>query len=377
MNEPTDLSESAAPTQEASQHRGYSQGKFAKKKGKKKRRWLRVLIIILCVIAALLVAAVAAYVILYKSGQKSMTSYDNVAVDFPQSNEKVLSQNNGKTVVYNGHTYTLNENIASILFIGVDKRQLTDTQQIGENGQGDCILLVAMDTVTGKTNIVSISRDAYAEVDLYSADGNYIGTDMTQLCLAYSYGDGRQTSCENMAKSVSRLLYGLPINYYFALDMDGIIEANDAVGGVTLTSISDLTLSDGTKLHKGDSVTLRGKNAERYIRSRDFEALDANVERMARQKQYVQAFASVVTQKSKEDLTVPVTLFQTLSPYMVTNLSVDTVTFLATCYLRNGASFDFLSIDADIQEVDGHAMYYLNEDSLYEAILTAFYTQVD
>ena len=39
-------------------------------------------------------------------------------------------ENNGRIVYYNGHTYEFNDNIASILFMGIDKRELVDLSLI-------------------------------------------------------------------------------------------------------------------------------------------------------------------------------------------------------------------------------------------------------
>lgn len=42
-----------------------------------------------------------------------------------------------------------------------------------------------------------------------------------ELCIAYAYGDGFGTSCKNVTKSISRILYNVPIDKYFALDLNG------------------------------------------------------------------------------------------------------------------------------------------------------------
>lgn len=355
------------------------EGKFVKKGGekppKKPHRVLRVFGIVLLALVVLAAAAAGTYYYMYSQGKKNMLSYDNVSVSFPQDEKQVVMPDDGNTLVYKGETYHLNTNLTTILFMGVDKKALEEDAVIGTAGQADAIVLAAMDTVTGETKLVSISREAYAQVDVYSIEGYFVNTTFEQLCLAYAYGDGKTTSCENTVNSVSRLLYGLPISSYVSLDLDGIIVANDSIGGVTVQSISDLTLSDGSWLHKGDRIHLMGKETERYIRSRDQEQLDSNLERMDRQKQYLIEFAKIVTSQAKKDLTVPVNLFNTLQPYMATNLTTSDVAFLSTCYLQHGARFDFQSIDGTIGKLNGSAVYYLDDEDLFETVVDVFYVK--
>ena len=45
-----------------------------------------------------------------------------------------------------------------------------------------------------------------ADVDVYSESGVYSGINKEQICLAYAYGDGQHTSCENVLKSVKIML---------------------------------------------------------------------------------------------------------------------------------------------------------------------------
>lgn len=52
--------------------------------------------------------------------------------------------------------------------------------------------------------------------------GNPIGTETKQLTLAYAFGDGREKSCELTVGALSKLLFGLQIDGYFAVNMDSI-----------------------------------------------------------------------------------------------------------------------------------------------------------
>ena len=192
----------------------------------------------------------------------------------------ILKLNDGTTIVYQGHTYELNRNLTTVLLLGID-HTIQDETLPGNGGQSDVILLAGLDTVTGEANLLEISREANAEVDVYSISNRFIETRFEQITLAYAYGNGRETSCENTVRAVSRLLFGLPISAYLAIDLDGLMEANEVIGGVTVKSLIDVQLPDGTNVKEGDMVELHGKNLERYIRTRT-EALDGNQKRMER-----------------------------------------------------------------------------------------------
>ncbi len=367
-------------------------GKFRKKKPLWKRI-LKVLLILLIVLLCMLLIAGITFFILYQVGKSSMLDYDNVVVNFSRSSEEIsvmeeadieittteqiITYDDGKTVVHDGHTYRLNENIATVLIIGVDKEEIVGGEIYGNGGEADCVLLVALDTDTGKTKVISISREAYAQVDIYSASGKYLESRSTQLCRAYAYGDGAELSCENMVKSVRRIIYGLPIHSYIALDMRFVAGATDAVNGVTLPVLSDVLLPDGTLLETGTVATLWGENAERYVRWRDKTNLESNEIRMERQKQYIQVFVAKLIAETKGDLTTILDVYNAMSEYMVTDLSIADATFLLTCLLGNGVQTEFKSIKGTTVKYDINAMFYLDEENLFQTVLDVFYTKVD
>ena len=262
-----------------------------------------------------------------------------------------------------------------MLLLGID-HNIQSEKEVGSGGQSDVILLVGLDTTNGKTTLLNISREAYAEVDVYSRDNAYITTRMEQITLAYACGNARESSCENTLRSVSRLLYGLPISSYLAIDMYGIKEANEAVGGVTVKSLIDMTLPSGRELHRGDVIELHGHDLEWYIRTRGYD-LEGNQRRMERQKQYLTEFSKLAVAKTRDNLSFPVDLFSALSPFTVTDLDITDVAFLSSTFIAHGAEFDFRTIEGTPDKLNGSTVLYLDEIDLFEAVLQMFYVQVD
>ena len=346
-----------------------------KKAPRKKRGPLIAVLMIFGILVLLLATAVGAYFYLNKKGEAQLKKNQSIAsITAP---EEASSEDDGKTIVYNGAKYKYNEDNINILFMGVD-RDMQDTGEkvIGENGQADVLIWAALDSKTGHLSLINISRDAMVDVNKYNVEDKYLGTDKMQLCLAYSYGDGKEKSCENTLQSVSRLMYGMPVNAYVAIDYSAIAPLNDAIGGVTVNVLEDLTQSDSA-LKAGETVTLHGEQAQTYVRSRNTEVLDSNNQRMERQKQYIDAFLQQAISQTKKNLTLPVTLYNDVSDYMVTNISASEVTHLATLMIQNGVSGgDILTVPGEVTQGDVYAEFNPDDKELYKLILSVFYKEI-
>ncbi len=336
-----------------------------KKHSQAKRTVVRILSII---IAIILIFVVTISIMIYLGKKKLVSNNNNISLP----SDYVL--NEGDTVVYNGEKFTINKNITSILLMGIDKENIDETLVHGNGGQADLLVLMVIDTLTGKINAIPISRDLMVDINVYSENGQYLGVSNKQICLSYAYGDGKHLSCENTVKSVSRLFYGLPINSYIAFDINTIKILNDAVGGVTITAENDIQLYDKF-IEKGDSITLKGSYALKYIRGRDQTSIDANNERMSRQKNYMSAFFKQVLQSTKIDITTPIRLYDKVSKNAVTNLNVADISFLTKCILQNNknTSLNYLSIKGKTVEGEKFAEFHHDRDELFKLVIETFY----
>ncbi len=325
----------------------------------------------------LLVAGVAAGVIVVgKRGENQIKeAKTQTEITAP---EDVQVDEEGKFIVYNGEKYCYNDNVINILCMGVDRSiQNTSDDNIGENGQADVIILASLDTHTGRLTLINISREAMVDISLYNVQGNYIGTENRQLCLAYAYGDGKEGSCLNTAEAVSRLMYGMPINAYMALDLDGISVLNDAVGGVTVEILEDMSERDPA-LKQGSIVTLTGEQAHTYVRSRDTELLESNSLRMERQKQYLSAFMQKTLSEIKANPTVVLDLYQTASEYMITDISPSQAMYLASLVVTTGFSGgDMMTVQGEVVDGGKYAEFIPDNKALYQMILNVFYEKIE
>ena len=260
----------------------------------------------------------------------------------------------GKEVTYQGEKYVYNEELVSILFLGVDKEAFEEGGTVGDGkaGQADALFLLVLDTKTGKSRLIAISRDTMTDVNVYSDLGNFIGTEKLQLCLAYTYGDGKEKSCENTVRAVSRL-------------------------SVRRFLIPSLTIQDPS-LKEGERKVLTGEQAQWYVRSRLVEekeaTADANSDRIERQKQYLAAFGGKAAEQFRKNPLFLLTLYQKIKDFSVTNLSAAEVTYLGTLLFQGGfQDADILSIKGEASMGETYAEFHVDEQAMYEMVLEVFY----
>lgn len=340
-------------------------------KKKKKKTWKKVLISIVCVLLALVLITTGTALLLILKGQGELYT-DDVQISAPESLDAVV-QEGGDYIVYNGQTYKYNKDVTSLLFIGVDKRDFDIPTAEGAAGQADVIVLMALDFKANKLSMINIPRDTMTDVAIYSASGYYTGMQKQQICLSYAYGDGRESSCANTVASVKRVFYNIPINTYYALDLDGVMAINDSVGGVDVVSPETIE-----KFKQGESYHLMGKDAERFIKARVHDRPDANELRNKRHQAYANGFFDKVVGNIKDSPTYAVDLYNESAPYSCTNLDVAKVMYMAKEVALNGApNKQMYSVPGETKiGASGYAEYTVNEKEFYEQFLSVFYTKM-
>ena len=333
---------------------------------------IRVLIIILCVLLAILIALGATWLILYKSGESQLKTPSDYAVNIDDDNVSKVEED-GSTIDYNGKLYRLNPDVVSLLFIGIDREELgNDNNVVGTGGQADALYLVSINTEQKKYKVISISRDTITDIGVYSADGKYVGTEKKQICLSYAYGDGKTTSCENTVRAVSSLFYNIPIQSYFALERSAIPTLNDTIGGVTVPVYDE----DGKDT--GKTTTLFGQDAYDYVHYRDISRLDSNNIRMTRQTAYIKAFIKKLISSAATNLNVALDFFNTATQYSSTNLNTSIVTYYATTVLAHGSNvdIDYVKLPGKITKgKSGNAEYNHDKEALTKLVIETYYEE--
>lgn len=296
----------------------------------------------------------------------------------PQQTEEPVPTDNWQEgdIRYKGIHYRYNNDVLTFLFLGIDKMSEVKPVKNGiDGGQSDAIFLLVLNPHTKEASIIGINRDTMTDINVYSKNGTYMGTVKSQICMQHGYGDGAAVSCQRTQNVVSNLFYDLPIHGYCAINMGAIPLINDAVGGVEVTVLEDVINSN---LKKGQTVTLKGQQAYQYLHNRDTKSDLSAGRRLERQKQYLTAYAATAIAKTKQDITLPVKIYTTISKYMVTDISVDEVSYLATQALDYTIDTDAIySLEGETRTEGEFEEFYVDETALYELILKVFYEEVE
>lgn len=341
-----------------------------KQKNKAKNKTLSAILGVFLFFFSLLLVTGIALLIMIAFGKKDMLDYSNTDIKVIADAE---SDDDGKTVRYNGKIYRLNEDITSIACLGVDKEAINQNGVVGSAGQADTIIIIAFDTKTGEAKLLPIPRDTVAEIDVYSRNGSFLRTEETQICLAYAYGDGGKTSCENVVSAVKKVMFGMPIQSYAALDLKGIGPVNNSVGGVTVVAPDSFG-----KFKKGATYHLYGNQAMNFVRYRDTSKVESNLVRMNHQMVYIKAFTkTAVAQALKKPSMVP-NVYRLAMNYAYTDIGLSQASYIASRFMTVGST-EFTPVSVPGKMVtgsDGYSEYYIKEKEFYETILSVYYNVI-
>lgn len=307
------------------------------------------------------------------------------ADDISQKEKQAVTAWQEDWIRYNGKVYEYNDKLMTFLVMGIDKQgEVSESKSATDGGQADAIFLVIANPDEKKLSLIGINRDTMVDINAVDVYGNQTqATAYAQIAVQHGYGDGKELSCQLMEEAVSNLFYQLPINGYVSVNMGAIPELNDAVGGVSLTAIEDVyTLENDVKKRKllvsqGEQIELQGNDAYCYVRYRNKEEFESARLRLARQKQYLEGFLNQAKIETKKNLTLPVSVYQKLSKYMVTNITVDEISYLATEYV--GYDMDengIYTLEGETKMGEKHEEFYPDEDALIDLMIQIFYQEV-
>lgn len=360
-----------------------------KVKEKKEKRIRRILLRVLLGLVILLFIGAVIFLVAQISGKNSLYSHvdsgemigtlKELAIELGGETEEAEEDEDWETgdIRYNGIHYRYNEDILTFLFLGIDKLSEVAPVEDGiDGGQSDAVFLLVLNPHNKNIYVIGIPRDTMTDVEIYDAKGVYWGIEKAQLSIQHGYGDGAEISCERSMKAVSQLFYGLPIHGYCAINMGAIPLINDAVGGIEVNAVETMDYEE-FKVKEGETIHLMGMDAYYYLHNRDTDSFNSAGRRLERQKQYLTAYASAAISAVKEDITFPLTLYNTLSKYMVTDISVDEISYLASQAVGYSFSGENLrSLKGATVQGEIYEEFYPDERALYELILEIFYEEV-
>lgn len=197
----------------------------------------------------------------------------------------------------------------SVLLMGIDTGDLGRVEQ----GRSDTMMVATISPQDNQTTVVSIPRDTYVDI---------VGHGTTdKINHAYAFG-GAAMSMDTVEKFLD-----IPIDHYVSLNMEGLKELVDAVGGIEVDN--DLTFSiDGYDFSIG-RISLTGEEALAYSRMR-YEDPNGDYGRQDRQRKMVEAIVKKVL--SLDGVSQYQTILNAVENNMKTDMSFDDMRTLALNY---------------------------------------------
>ena len=274
-----------------------------------------------------------------------------------------------------GNAYIYRDDVVSVLLMGVDymadETNWSDSMEFN-GGNADMLALEILDTSDNTLSLLYIPRDTMADLLMLDPDGNYLDMVNTNISAAHSYGDGGTLSCELTVDAVSRLLHGIPIQRYAALDYSAIDAVNELLGGVEVTLDRDYTEVDKSFV-AGSTVKLTNEQFHALITYRDNTQLDSAFDRGLRHMQILNAMFDQCQAQFKSNLSFPAQLYNSAKDYFSTNLTLSEVSFLAQqVFSADFTADDVIILQGDIQEGELYAEYHPDEQWLHDFVVATF-----
>ena len=276
-------------------------------------------------------------------------------------------------VYFNGGEYVPKGNIQTVLIAGVDRTGEVTEQEYNNAGQCDFLMLVVLDRNNQTYRVLHINRDTMTNVPTLGITGEKTDTIYAQIALAHAYGDGLKSSCQNTSDAVSEYLYGIKINDYMVVNIDAIGIINDSLGGVEVTLNEDFTEFD-SEMTKGRTMKLNGNQAIIYTRYRYGVGDSTNINRMDRQKNYLNGLFNSSKAAMDADNETAVKLFDSIEKYMVTSMNKSQFGGLAN-KLYSYKNEGYMSIEGEAKLGEEFMEFYPDETDLKAKVIDLFYKE--
>ena len=324
----------------------------------------KIVLLLLC--AVMLAALVIGAAVLSKKEEQAPIEHAGTA-----QNAAVKPE----SLTYGGQEYPMKAHLQTVLLIGTDSTEAYEEVTEGVKPfynyhQADFMTLLVLDTDNNTAEILQMNRDTMTDVPWLDVLGNYGGTEVKQLCLAFNYGDGGMKSCKNTVSAVSGLLFGAPIDHYIQIPMSAIGVLNDVVGGVPVTMEEDLTRIDPAFV-QGAIVRLTGAQAEAFVRARMELDNDTNLARMQRQRQYLDSFQTCARAAFDSDSEFAVKLLEKLSEFLQSDLTAQQLSDLIT-RLDKAEISPIRYPEGELRLGERYYEFYPDEASLWEMVKNAY-----
>ena len=222
----------------------------------------------------------------------------------------------------------------------------TDTGALGrtEKGRTDTMMVMTVNPNTKTTTMVSLQRDTKITID-----------GMTEkLNAAYALGDAKQ------AMTTVEQLLDIKLDGYLLVNMKGLEQLVDAVGGVTVKS--PLTFSyEGYSFTENQDVTMNGTEALAFSRMR-YDDPRGDYGRQIRQQLVIEAVMNKLKADPRSALNND--FLDAVSDNVRSNISLTSMRNLATKYRDAGETINRDQMTGTGVMIDGVSYQEMSQDEI-------------
>lgn len=199
---------------------------------------------------------------------------------------------------------TISEEYTRFVIFGSDSRDTSNQYA----GRSDTIIIVVLDNVNKKINLISIPRDTYVDVP---------GHGYTKINHAYAYGQ------EQLSLKTINSNFGLNLTQYVTIDFSGLVDSIDMVGGVEVYLTQEEVdfinggMDAANKIAGPGLVNLNGKQALKHSRNR---YVGSDFVRAYRQRTILISLLNKIMQKNVDEI---LALSDSLLVNVTTNMDIN------------------------------------------------------
>ena len=199
----------------------YNKANEKANKPKSKKRKVLKIILIIAIVLVVIIAAIAAAGFTYIYSMLGKMDQEEINLNAISINDAVADELS---------------DYRNIALFGIDSRQ----DDYGRGNRSDCIIIASINKKTNEVKLVSVYRDTYLLLT---------GRNLDKVTHAYSYGGAE------MAVSTLNANLDLNIEEYVTVNFDAVVDAVDALGGITMPITSEEVKYINTYIDENNRVT--------------------------------------------------------------------------------------------------------------------------
>lgn len=235
----------------------------------------------------------------------------------------------------------------SVLLMGIDTGDLGRTEQ----GRSDTTMVVTINPKEKKSTMISLDRDILTEIVGYGTED--------KLNHAYAFG-GAKGGAKMAIDTVENLL-DIPIDNYVSINMKGLKDLIDAVGGIEVDNPFEFTL-DGITVPKGH-IKLDSETGLAYARMRE-EDPEGDIGRQRRQREVVEKIVNKII--SLDGVSKYRKILDAVKENVKTDLTWDNMVDIQKKYMPAFKNIDSLQLEGEGTEIGGIYYQILDPVKLYD-----------